>query len=556
MSDTRSIEGRISAWLEEREAGTHFPDRLLSATYEQTRTLRQARAPRSNARPAFRSWTPLAAAAAVAIAVGVLGFGLLADQAGPAATPSPTVAPSLPTGTTGGMWPQTTLDEVRAAQALAEAGDPTVLWQLAVDGGQVGQNHPCSGARNGCSSTGSGAIFIRFLQQRLGWEAFTWNERFAHREGNEAGDVIYVRCALGLTNPIYASDPDGSACAPTIDGLRYETVRIHVAQPVREDARGIWVVTDWEIIEPAAQRDAATVEGEATALLRDFLQARVAGRGAEALAEFAPDGAFDEEALDREIPLLYATTTGARYERSEYELVDGPSWPDAEMTFAVRLYADGGRTSVEQHFTIDFTDDGHVRLVYVFGAGYGSEEPGTTENGAAVPVRYAFLNGLMMYRAAWPLHPNLDRLGDVDQLAIEGLLPNDDAPRRIATIVVDPSPSALRCVEGVAPLGAGALAGTIQDDPTFDGPPPTALTIGGRPALQIDGAAASALGCGAYVEAVSVAGGQRQRLYLVDLPGGGPGRVLAISISADLDSFATVLAAALPVIESIEFHSS
>ena len=69
-------------------------------------------------------------------------------------------------------------------------------------------------------------------------------------------------------------------------------------------------------------------EAEATALVEDFLQARIDGDGAEELAEFAEGSTR----LDRpEIPLLYATSTGAPYERSEFELVDGPRWPRGEM---------------------------------------------------------------------------------------------------------------------------------------------------------------------------------------------------------------------------------
>ena len=49
-----------------------------------------------------------------------------------------------------------------------------------------------------------------------------------------------------------------------------------------------------------------------------------------------------------EVPLLYATTDGAPYERYEIERVSGPRWPYGEMEFTVRLIADGGGTVVEQ----------------------------------------------------------------------------------------------------------------------------------------------------------------------------------------------------------------
>ena len=49
-----------------------------------------------------------------------------------------------------------------------------------------------------------------------------------------------------------------------------------------------------------------------------------------------------------DVPLLYATTTGSPYERYEIELLEGPFWPYAGMTFSTRLFADGGATVVEQ----------------------------------------------------------------------------------------------------------------------------------------------------------------------------------------------------------------
>ena len=54
-----------------------------------------------------------------------------------------------------------------------------------------------------------------------------------------------------------------------------------------------------------------------------------------------------------EVPLLYATTTGAPYERSEIERVSGPHWPYGEMEFKVRLFAEGGETVVEQLIFLD-----------------------------------------------------------------------------------------------------------------------------------------------------------------------------------------------------------
>ena len=84
-----------------------------------------------------------------------------------------------------------------------------------------------------------------------------------------------------------------------------------------------------------------------------------------------------------EVPLLYGTTTGAPYERSELELVSGPSWPYGAMEFKVRLFADGGQTVVEQLISSD--QGGPL--------GLWSRVTDTTENGQSVAVPYGFFDG-------------------------------------------------------------------------------------------------------------------------------------------------------------------
>ena len=165
--------------------------------------------------------------------------------------------------------------------------------------------------------------------------------------------------------PVPESTPS-PGCAPTIDELRYETVKINVAQPDRQGASGIWVVTGWEMIEPAEQADPARPTPRSTAFLEAFLQARIDGEGAEAFADLAEDDPFADERVDQEIPLLYATSTGAPYERSEFELVDGPVWPEGGMQFEVRLFAENDETVVEQVFSLERDETGRLRLVYDF----------------------------------------------------------------------------------------------------------------------------------------------------------------------------------------------
>ena len=206
--------------------------------------------------------------------------GVPSPSVEPTVAPTPdTSPPSDPTSTpaqrSGGMWPQTNLEEVRQAQALADDGDPDVMFQVTgVIEWQLAQHHPKDAP-----------IFRRFLEEKLGWENYRWDESIAHPDGLVPGDVVYVRCGSGDANDRYRSDRGLRGCAPTIDGVRYETVKVNVAQPDRQGPGGIWVVTRWEIIEPAEQV-APPSEAEIQASLGAFLQARVDGEGAEGFADF------------------------------------------------------------------------------------------------------------------------------------------------------------------------------------------------------------------------------------------------------------------------------
>jgi len=459
------------------------------------------------------------------------------------------------------LWPQTSFEEVRRAQELADAGDPRYTWQVHPDlGWQLGQHHP-----------NDAELFARFLEEELGeelgWEEFLWDEAFAHPDGLVAGDVVYIRCAPGRTNPLYPADTGPGGCAPTIDDLRYETVKINAAQPVRQGPRGIWVVTGWEMIEPVAQADPRVVEAEATALLEDFLRARIDGAGAEEFADFPEYDPFPER-VDREIPLLYATSAGTPYERSEFELVYGPVWPEGSMQLEVRLFAENGETVVEQVFSLERDETGRLRLVYDFEP-EGPDGPvlATTENGKAVPVEYGFLDGLVTFRATYPLEPSQDGYREWDRLAIVGLLPDDDAPRRVVVFLADPRPIGPGCAVAPAPADAEAMARSIGSDPDFDATAPVAVTIGGRSALQMDVVLApGASSCSwsepevsgsspLLLEHAPFGGLDRARLYLLDLPGGSEARVLAIATITDEDSFATVLGFAAPIVDSIEFRA-
>ncbi|HET7237023.1 MAG TPA: hypothetical protein VFK59_11410, partial [Actinomycetota bacterium] len=439
------------------------------------------------------------------------------------------------------VWPQTSLEEVRQAQELADAGDPAYTWQVHPEPWQIGQNHP-----------GNTVIFSRFLEEELGWEDYLWDEAFAHPDdpyGNDAGDVVYLRCAPSGTNPLYPDDPVGGGCAPTLDDLRYEAVQINVAQLDRQGLRGIWVVTGWRMIP--AEQSAPPSDAEIDASLGAFLQARIDGEGAEAFVDFAEDDASTDE---REIPLLYATSTGVPYERAEFEIVQGPTWPEGSMRIKVRLSAEKGKTMVEQLFSLERDRSGSLRLVYDF-------EP-TIENGEAVPVEYGFLDGLVTFRAAAPFKPSQD--GHPDRLAIAGRLPGDDVRRRVLVFMADPRPIGPDCEQLPAPADAEALARSLRSNPDVQANAPVAVTIGGIPALRMDvslvpGASLCAwempgLSAATPLEPLPFAPVGLARIYLLDLPEGSGARVLAIATITDEDSFDAVLEFAEPIVDSIAFH--
>jgi len=158
--------------------------------------------------------------------------------------------------TSGGRWPQSTVDEVRAAQERADAGDPNYTWQL---GSNLSQDDQWA-------HVDELELVDRFLREVLGWEAYMFNgwEGDGDGDGWAGGawtDQRYLRCAPGRTNPLYPPQPDseqpGESCAPTLNDLRYESVRLDLAQLDRQGRDGIWVVNQWELTAPFAQADPA-----------------------------------------------------------------------------------------------------------------------------------------------------------------------------------------------------------------------------------------------------------------------------------------------------------
>ena len=484
----------------------------------------------------------------VAAAAAIVGIVVLTSR-------DDTVAPTVPSPTTtepqpsGGMWPQSTLDEVRAAQQRADAGDPDYAWQ-------VGANLVEEDPNNRIEL----ALIDRFLREVLGWDAYLFSEggNFSDWEGagmngwveGTVTDQRYLRCAPGRTNPLYPGEP----CAPTIDDLHYESVRLDIAQLDRQGREGIWVVSQWQMTAPFMQADPVSVEAQATERMKEFLAARITGNGAVRYAQV--------EGYVKGVPLLYATTAGSPYERYEIERADGPLWPDGGMTFSARLFADADATVVEQ--AISWLPGKAVDL--------SLEANSTTENGQPVALSYTSSDGEVTVSTPGPWTmwwPTAPRQPEPDVWF--GLMTRDDEPyyeSKKSIGFVDPVAYDSWCADNggspllSAPADAAAIAQQVIADPNFETTAPVAANVGGLEAVSIDVTLApGGRNCGVGMIDISrwihsLEPGLRLRLYLVDLPEGMSVQTLAITFVAPADSFEEFIAETAPIIESIEFRLS
>lgn len=165
-------------------------------------------------------------------------------------------------------------------------------------------------------------------------------------------------------------------------------------------------------------------------------------------------------------------------------------------------------------------------------------------------------------------------------LTPEGAGPTTDGGERIdwdeLMVWVDPLLVGPCWQTGPSPVDAEALAESIRSDPDLGATAPVAVSAGGTEALMMDvviAAGATLRFCenrpvGILRPLVDMnadqsfvtgkgtghATGERMRLYLFDVPKGSSIRVLAIAIIAPESRFESVVEAAAPVVDSVEFH--
>jgi hypothetical protein len=571
MTRSIDIDQVLDDWL--GDGPSRLPDRVvasITADIQHAAPTRRWRLPWRN--HVYRNFFALAGAAVIVVVAAGLALSLLVNPpsiAGPLPTTSPSAtalpstspapapsqtaepSPSAPFDPFNDKWPQRTATEMQDAQDRADAGDPGYTWQLDQQ-----------------------EVIDRFLRELLGWDEFMKNGYLSDdyeytvsgdEAANRMGGQVWMRCAPGKTNPLYPSRTEasgGDRCAPTIDDLRYEAVTLTPWTFGRRGSAGVWTVT----ASDAPPTTVTQVDPRAvTARLEEFLNARIAREAAEGYVDV--DGGRGRSLLD-EVPLLYATTSGAPYERFEIEPVGDPRWPYAEMEFKVRLFANDGATVVEQPIGWD-------------GSGLRSNVLDSTENGQPVAVPYGFLGGEVTLSAADPW-----MVGHQDFLNAALGLNNEYGEERLA-FIPDPLPVAAGCEAGAAPADAAALAKSILSDQDFEATAPVEVVFGGAVGLQMDITVAPGASvcagrrdeglplvvtstrtnicspiCSRFdVYAVdrdwgsALDQGSVMRLYLFDRAEGSKSRILAIAIVAPEGRFDEVLEAASPVLDSIEFHT-
>lgn len=289
-----------------------------------------------------------------------------------------------------------------------------------------------------------------------------------------------------------------------------------------------------------------------TEILNGFLDARIAGDGAQQYL-----GTPEED-----IPLLYATTSGASYEGGEFEQVHGIEWPYGFRAFKFRLFA--GDTVVEQLIFM-FHDDPERfptddRWLEYQPDGFGTHIAPTTENGHPVAdLSYDYFDGEVTLLFA---HPWVSTGGNFLRLIPEGVGPSTDGAQRntwdTLSIAADTAPMGPGCQAG--PATAEALAESIRSELDISAP-----VVGSAEALIIDvvndADAMTMLQriCDLGVVRLTLQSPgdttERMRLYLLDTPEGSSMKILAIALVAPESKFDKAVEAAAPVVDSVEFHT-
>lgn len=390
---------------------------------------------------------------------------------------------------------------------------------------------------------------------------------------------------LVIPSPVYTCDDGSEPQALSGPPLQEQLRNLTYVHDPRTDVLTVGPGSVWTRVLGEAPSPEPTTppsppsEAEVTALLNGLLESRVAGEGAQQYLDVP----------EQDIPLLYATTSGAPYERAEFEPVRGIEWPYGWMAFKVRLFA--GDTVVEQLLFIG--RDGPPWLEYQ-PDGFGTDIAPTTENGQPLAMPYTYFEGEVTLHAAHPwIFPDPNTYPNpFGRLIPEGpgVPPTTDGGQRHdgwdqLFLIADPALGGAGCHARPDPADAAALAESIRSNPGLEATAPVAVSVGGAEALMMDVKIAAGTtitvpaddlgnlcrtgvlspvfdqeGVGSssvFANGVATghATGDWMRLYLFDVPDRLSMRILAIAIIAPESRFERAVEAAAPVVESIEFHA-
>ena len=279
-----------------------------------------------------------------------------------------------------------------------------------------------------------------------------------------------------------------------------------------------------------SKQAAPAPDAEDAAVLEAFLDARVAGEGAEQYMARDLERIFP-------VPLLYATSDGSAYERFEIEGVQDAM---GGATYNVRLFTKGG-TVVQQGFDVS----------HGFGAQDGQLVVGhigpTLENGRAVLLPFSIPDGRVSYGVSsmWREEWVDDAVGAFRHQFLD------------AAIVIAPEPLSVGgCENHEAPTDARTLAQSIVANPGYSVSEPVPVRIAGLDGLQLDvtliqpGIDVGFL-CSFGTDTLGgiQSGGDKMRLYLLERPGAG---VVTVAVMTSPDQFEETIAEATPILDSIE----
>jgi hypothetical protein len=533
MAANERFDQVIGDWLQ-AEAPARLPRRVLDATFERTRASRQQVGWRGRpGRSRVMQFAPLLGGVAVAVVVAAaLASGFFGNRS---IVGGPSVTPDLRSAFLG-TWIST---------SDADGGTQTITITAVQEGAvEIVVTDDIASVCTGTPSTMTGT---------------------GHLEDTTR---------LVIPTPDYRCDDgrepkalSGPSLEEQLRGLTF--VRDAQAESLTDNLGGVWLreIEATPSLDPTMPATPPT-EAEVSALLNGFLEARVAGSGAQ------PYLSNPEE----QVPLLYATSTGASYDHAEFEQVRGIEWPYGDTAYQVRLFA--GTTVVEQlHFV---RADRPLALEYD-SHGFASDIAPTTENGLPVAMPYTALDGHVTLRAP---HPWVFFDGRSDRVFTghlipegPGVRPTTDGGQRIDWdeffLIADPTLGGIGCGATPDPVSAEALAARLQSIPGVGTTAPVAVGVGEAQGLMID----VAIPAGATVNHAfneggdpcvsdvlralagdqgytDTATGEQMRLFLLDVPEGLSVHTMAIEIVAPNATFKRAVEAAAPVVDSIEFHAS